>query len=106
MSHVTANNLHGYVSRGFDVRVDVDTDLTPGDFSGIEFRAGEVIEKTGLSGVSGGSGVVIDFTLTAAEMAVAADTYPWECVATVSGEVRTLARGFFTINPELTEETP
>lgn len=105
MSHRTPQTIHGYADRALDIQVDVDTDSDPGDFSAITFRVGDaVIEKTGLSASAGGSGVTIDVTLTAADMAIPAGWYRWECFATVSGEVYSIAQGWFHIGSEPTEE--
>lgn len=102
MTHLAPAWLHGYKNRAIDVRVDVSTTSDQADFSAISFRVASV-NKTGLSAVNGGSGVTIDFTLTAADMnSLAEGTHTWECVATLGGEQRTIARGLLAVDAELT----
>lgn len=105
MSHRPAQSIHAYKNRGLDLRLDVDTALDSEDFTDITFRTVGIV-KTGLTAEAGGMGVTIDFTLTAAELDISPDTYRWECLATVAGEVRTIAQGFFTVDSEPTEEEP
>jgi hypothetical protein len=104
MSHITQQELHGFLNRGLDVRIDVATSGVPGDFTDVGFRIQDVVEKTGLTPTAGGSGVLIDFTLTPAEMVGEPGWYRWECYATVASHVRTLAEGQFHVGSEPTTE--
>lgn len=104
MSHLTPTTIHGYRNRALPIRVDVATSGEPEDFTDVGFRAQAVIDKTGLTPAAGGSGVVIDFTLTAAEMDITPAWYQYECYATVASEVRTIAYGQFHIGSEPTTE--
>lgn len=102
MSHIPETSLHGSQNRAADLSIDVATAAVPGDLSGIIFRVGTVIEKTALTAIAGGAGLLIDLTLTAADLDVAVGVYRWECLATIAGQPRTLAFGDFTVSEEPT----
>lgn len=102
MSHIPETSLHGIKNRALDLSIDVATTAVPGDLTGIIFRVGTLIEKTGLTAITGGSGLLINLTLTAADLNVAVDVYRWECLATIAGQPRTLALGDFTVSEEPT----
>lgn len=103
MSHVTPEHLHAFQNRGFDVQVDVATETAANALSSTTFRIGEgLLEKTGLSPVDGGDGILIDVALAADDLDVPVGQYNWECIATIGGQVRTLAYGKFTLEAEPT----
>lgn len=105
MSHVSSSrsNIHAFQNRALDIQIDVDTVLEPGDLSATTFRIGAgVLSKTGLTPEEGGSGITIDVALSAADLDFSVGQYQWECFATVSSQVRTLALGRFTLEAEPT----
>lgn len=103
MSHIDSERIHAYAARGLDVRVSITTAEDHTDFTSITWR-GAGIEKTGLTATDTAAGFDVDFTLTAAELTVTPGSYRWELLATFGGEVRTLALGQLTVDPEPTEE--
>ena len=103
MSHVDSEPIHAYANRGLDVRVSVVTAEAHTDFTDITFRAGS-IEQTDLAASDTATGFDVDLTLTALELDITAATFRWELAATFGGEVRTLAQGPFTLDPEPTED--
>lgn len=105
MSHVEGDRIHAYANRGLDVRVSITTDEEHTDFTSIMFRVGAgVIVKTGLTADDTATGVDVDFTLTADELDLTPATLWWELLAMFGGQVRTLAEGPFTVDPEPTSE--
>ena len=103
MSHIEIEHLHAYANRGLDIRVAVATDEEHTDFTAITFRIAETaIEKTGLTADDTVTGFDTDLTLTAAELSITPDVYRWELVATLAGQVRTVAHGRFTVSEEIT----
>jgi hypothetical protein len=101
MAHVPTTDIHAYRLRALELTVDVDTDADAADLSAIVFEAGDV-EKTGLTATDGGTGVLIEVSLTGADLNMDSGIYPWECRATIGGQVRTLARGLLRLSPEPT----
>ena len=104
MSHVDREPIHAYAKRGLDVRVSIVTSEAHTDFTSITFRVGTVIERTGLTATDTATGFDVDLTLTASELDLSPATLRWELLATFGGEVRSLAQGPFTIDPEPTGE--
>lgn len=102
MSHTADQALHGYQKRALDVRVEIATAEDHSDFSGIIFRVADV-EKTSLTPEDSSSGFYVDLTLTAGDLDFDAGTYRWELVGEFGGELRSLAQGPFTLDPEPTE---
>ena len=99
MSHVVSQHLDAYAKRALDLRISIVTAEAHTDFTAITFRVGS-IEKTGLTAADTATGFDVDLTLTVADLNIAVGTYRWELSATFGGEVRTLAFGQFTVNPE------
>jgi len=103
-SQLAPQDLYGFVARAAAIRVDIDTTADPEDLTGIVFRVADQIEITGLTASEGGDGLLVDFTLTAAQLDIWPGTYRWELVATVSSQARTIAHGWFIVDPAPTEE--
>lgn len=103
MTQLPAQDIYAFQRRATEIQVDVTTSADPGDLSSITFRAGSIIEVTGLSAESGGNGLLIDVSLTDDNLDVLAGSYVWELVATVGGDAYTLARGWLIVDPEPTE---
>lgn len=104
MSHLRAQTIHVFASRGQDISVDVETSGDPEDFTSIGFRVQGELSKTGLTAEAGGNGILVDFTLSDEDLAIDPAMYEWECYATVANNVKTLAYGLFIVDPEPTEE--
>jgi hypothetical protein len=100
LSHIPTTHLHAYRNRGLDLRILIDTAAVAADLTDVTFRVGDVIGKTGLTPADLTGDVAIDLTVTAADMDVPVGVYRWECLATVTGEVRTVAQGRFTVGSE------
>lgn len=101
MSHIPQSRIHAFQKRAVPIEVDVETTLTPQDLTGIVFQLGSTT-KTGLTAQTGGSGLIVDVTLTAADLDVAPGVYRWECRATIGGELRSLAHGAISVDAEPT----
>jgi len=103
---LTSQDIYAFQRRATDISVDVATDADPGDLTDITFRAvNETIEVLDLVAIEGGSGLLIEFTLTASDLDVWPGTYRWEMVATVSTAVHTMAFGWLIVDREVTVES-
>lgn len=98
MSHIPTTAIHAIADRGLDVQVAVTTTTDSGDFTAITFRVGTIIEVESLTADATATGFTVDVELTDELLTVDAGRHTWELVATVDGEVRTLAYGPFLIS--------
>ena len=103
---LTPQDIFTFQKRAADVRIDIATTAEPEDLADITFRAASgAIELSSLTAVSGGDGLLVDFTLSPTHLDLWPGSYRWDLIATVSASVHAVAFGWLIVDPEVTEES-